>query len=138
TILSGIKHKETSCNQEVSFLHYNNSSNSVPASLSADDVYVSIPATALSIIGSKSTRSSKCFTFSSEGFVFGDFGLNIVQQSSNGRIDVSYVPNCLAILTMSFFSCVSSGLSTGRLVTSLIAYMLVSVCEATRSDEHTS
>src|SRR5699024_12250558 len=88
------------------------------AYLSSDDTDHSIPPISLSIIGSKSTRSSKCFTFSSEGFVFGDLGLNIVQQSSDGRIDVSYVPNCLAILTMSFFSCVSSGLSTGRFVTS--------------------
>ena len=48
------------------------------------------------------------------GFVLGCRGVNTVQQSSYGRIDVSKVPICTAYRTISDLSKPISGRKTGR------------------------
>src|SRR5699024_1201624 len=106
---------------------YSKSEKSSTSSDSFDGIYTSILFRAFSIIGSKSTLLSNFLTISRFGFVFGAFGLKIVQQSSKGRIEVSYVPMRLAMATISFISKVNKGLRTGKFVTSLIAYILVKV-----------
>src|SRR5699024_7056471 len=55
------------------------------------------PAIARSINPSTSISFSYSITFSKLGFVFGRGGVNIVQQSSYGRIDNSYVSISCAI-----------------------------------------
>ncbi len=57
---------------------------------------VSVPSTAALTRPSTSILLSDSFILSSFGFKSGFFGTNIVQQSSYGRIDVSYVPIFLA------------------------------------------
>ena len=62
---------------------------------------------------------------------FGFLGANIVQQSSNGLIDISYVSIFSLILIISNLSIVAHGRITGIFVTALITFMLARVCEAT-------
>lgn len=57
---------------------------------------VSVPSTAALTRPSTSILLSDSFILSSFGFKSGFLGTNIVQQSSYGRIDVSYVPIFLA------------------------------------------
>jgi hypothetical protein len=68
---------------------------------------------------------SKC------GFVFGDGGAKIVQQSSNGCTDKSNVSIFCAKSMISNLSIVATGRMIGVVVTSLMAIMLSSVWEAT-------
>ena len=49
------------------------------------------------------------------GWVVGFFGSKIVQQSSYGRIEISYVPISLLILIISTLSKIAKGLITGIL-----------------------
>ena len=65
------------------------------------------------------------------GFVTGCFATNVVQQSSYGRIDVSYVPIFNEISTISCLSKAITGLNTGIVHTSLVAARLCIVWLAT-------
>ena len=61
------------------------------------------------------------------GLITGCFGKNMVQQSSYGNIDVSYVTIFFAISIISNLSIQQTGLITGKFVTELIVSILVNV-----------
>lgn len=73
----------------------------------------------------------KVFDFLFFGRVFGAEGVKIVQQSSYGRMLISYVSISFAFSMISVLSMPIKGRKTGVLVTALMAYMLSSVWLAT-------
>ena len=71
-----------------------------------------------------SKRLSARSTFAKSGRIAGNFGKNTVQQSSYGKMEVSYVPIFLEISIISSLSMAMSGLSTGIVTTALLDVML--------------
>src|SRR5690625_3694442 len=74
---------------------------------------VSIRAILSAISLEKSYRDSMRFVASRFGLVIGDFGLKIVQQSSYGRMEISYVPISREISIISCLSIVTNGRRIG-------------------------
>ena len=71
-------------------------------------------------------------TLKSFGLINGFFGKKTVQQSSYGRIDVSYVPICCAIVIVSCLSKQTRGRKIGTTFNTLSVDVMPSmVCDAT-------
>ena len=90
-----------------------------------------MPFTASSTSASTSSALSAFSTSLSFGRVRGCFGVNTVQQSSYGSIEVYNVPIFLAMRTISSLSMPISGWSTGRSMTACVEAMASIVWLAT-------
>ena len=91
---------------------------------------VSIAVCTSSSIFSSSFLSERLIAFRF-GFVTGCLATKMVQQSSNGKIEVSYVQIRSAMLTISCLSKPITGRNTGRVQTSFVAARLCIVWLAT-------
>ena len=94
------------------------------------------PTTAAAVAPARRSRRSAAAasaraTSVSRAFVAGCRGVNSVQQSWSGMIEIGYVPSRCASAVISSLSIPTSGRSTGIATTSLIAVMFSSVCDAT-------